>query len=129
MILPDGADKLLSANVGMGSEATVLVVLDLDCQPCLESMPFYKKLLALPRMDGFKRRVVVLSKRGVVPIARMLDQQGFKPHKLTSGPAAVREVETAPTVVVIGPNGKRRGAWTGRLTAAQEAEVFAAIGS
>ena len=126
--LPPESDKLLSTNVGIGTEITVLVVVDEKCQPCWDSIPFYKKLLALPRMDSTRRRLVVLVRSGVIPVKEILDAQGFRPHHLTSGPREVRDVVTVPSVIVIGPDGKRRGAWEGRLTAQQETEVLKAIG-
>jgi hypothetical protein len=126
--IPPGADPLVSSTVGLGKEATVLIVISPDCQPCLESIAFYKKLLALPRMDGTARRLVILAQNGVIPVKRLLDEQNFKPHGLTSGPAATHEIQDLPTLIVLDPSGKRRGNWTGKLTAKQEAEVLASIG-
>jgi hypothetical protein len=46
---------------------------------------------------------------------------------LTSGPAAAQAITTVPTLIILDGAGVRRGAWGGRLTPAQEAEVLAAI--
>jgi hypothetical protein len=122
-------DPLVSRSVGLGKEATVLLVLSPDCDVCEESMPFYRTLLAQPRMDGKARRLVVLTQGGLVPVQKVLEKHSFRPHGLTSGPAAVREVPDVPTVVVLNGFGKRLGTWAGRLTVIQQTEILQALGS
>jgi hypothetical protein len=120
-------DPLASENVGLGKISTVLLVLAPDCQACIDSMPFYRTLLALPKMDGVERRLVVLAQKGVIPVDRMLRAHRFEPHKLTSGPAATHDVTDVPTVIVLDAKGVRLGAWAGRLTAGQEKAVVDAV--
>jgi hypothetical protein len=120
-------DPLVSKSVGLGKESTVLLVMSPDCTICVESMGFYKSLLAQPRMDGTARRFVVLTQGGMVPVEAVLKSNGLNPHRLTSGPASVRDVRDVPTLVVLDASGKRRGTWVGRLTPIQEKEVLAAI--
>ena len=121
--VPAGADPL--SSVGLGTDRTVLVLITPDC--CLGAISFYKTLLALPQMDGKARRLVILARDGVMPVGRVLDSANFKPHLLTSGPAAVHEIRDAPTVIVLDPAGKRIGTWTGTLTQSQQGEILAAI--
>jgi len=124
--VPPGGDPL--SVVGLGSEITVLVVVEPDCARCRDSIPFYKRLIALPRMDGKVRRLVVIGRKGVIPVQDMLQAASFKPHRLTSGPrepvAAIKEV---PTIILLDANGKRMSMWTGVLTQQQEEQVVSAI--
>jgi hypothetical protein len=113
--------------VGLGKEVTVLLVLSPDCIPCRNSMGFYRRLIALPQMDGRLGRIVVLAQGGVVPMNRVLDESGFKPHGVTSGPAATHEIRDLPFVVVLDRAGRRQGSWSGVLTLAQEEEVVARV--
>jgi hypothetical protein len=116
------------AVVGLGTEATVLVVVSPDCVACVESMDFYKSLLRLSRMDGFVRRLVVIAQDGVIPMKRILDSHDLKPHRLTSGPAEAQQIPVVPTLIILDAAGRRQGTWVGRLTAAQEMDVVNTIG-
>ena len=116
------------STVGLGKEVTVLLVMAPSCTVCQAEIPFYKTLLELPRMDGTAKRLVVLG-IGIAPIRQELDSAKFRPHLLTSGPAATREITEFPTVIVLDAQGKRLGAWTGKLTEVQQKEIVAAISS
>jgi hypothetical protein len=105
----------------------VIVVMKPDCPPCEEAIPFYQRLLALPRMDGVHRRLVVIGRGGVVPVQRLLQAHAFKPHALTSGPAAANEISQFPMVVVVDGKGQRRNAWTGPLTKQQAQQIMSAV--
>ena len=134
---------------GLGAEVTVFVVYRAGCDPCNESLDFYKKLLSLPRMNGTDRRFVLLAVDGLAPAARDLEERGFpSPHRalgiasdaillpdenneLQRRTARVEGVDlkNPPALIVVGPSGERLGTWVGRLTPQDEADVLAIIQS
>lgn len=116
-------------SVGLGKLSTVVVIMASGCKACFDAVPFYKRLLALPGMDGKARRLVVVAMDGVWPVKYKTDAVQFTPHRLTSGPYPGLNfpgVKEAPTIVVLDAAGKQRGAWAGPLTAEQQKAVIAA---
>ncbi|MDQ3068835.1 MAG: hypothetical protein M3R55_03790 [Acidobacteriota bacterium] len=116
-------------GLGLGKLSTVVVAMASDCKACLDAVPFYKTLLALPGMDGKARRLVVVAMDGVWPVKFKTDAAKFTPHRLTSGPYPGLDfpgVRRAPTIVVLDAAGKQRGAWAGPLTPEQQKAVIAA---
>jgi hypothetical protein len=114
-------------NLGLGSERSVVIAFSADCGPCKESLPFYKRILAADGMDGKRNRIIVMSTDGVVPVSKILESAGFKPHLLVSYPRMRKLPEIsdqAPELVVVDAAGKVLGTWRGRLTAAEETEVL-----
>jgi hypothetical protein len=86
--------------------------------------------MQLPEVDGTARRVVVVAMNGVVPVSRMVESHGFKPHRLTSGPYSVRSlpgVSEPGTVLLLDAEGRQVGKWAGTLSDVQQREIVAAI--
>lgn len=118
-------------QLGIGTKSTAFIILEgADCKACIESMPFYRRLMELPEMNGTSRRVVVIAKAGVWPVKNVTDAHGFMPHRLNSGPYMMRPVPgvtSAPTVLVLDAKGVQRGKWEGVLSAEQQKAVIAAL--
>lgn len=114
--------------VGLGERVTVLIFLEPECPACIGSMPFLKRLMTIRGLDGKAGRLIAIARNGVIPVKALIDEQGFKPHRLTSGPAgAATAVHSAPAVLVLDGAGKRAGLWSGRLTNEQQREVIELI--
>ena len=117
-------------KLGLGSASTAVIAVTGDCSACVESVDFYKRLMALPAVDGQSRRVVVVAMDGAMPARRLFEPHGFKPHSLTSGPYKFKEiagVSQPGTILVLDAAGNQRGKWVGPLTASQEQEVIRAM--
>jgi thiol-disulfide isomerase/thioredoxin len=118
-------------GLGLGTEATVIVTFaSEDCAPCVQAIPFYKRLLALPRMDGKARRFIVVAVDGLWPVKDILDPQRFEPHRLTSGPYPARRlpgVSGTPALLLLDRAGKTVRVWEGPLSNAQQQEIIDAI--
>jgi hypothetical protein len=116
-------------NYGLGSHRTVVIAFGSKCEPCKNSVPFYKQLLTV--MDSERTRMIVLSTDGVVPVHKVLVAAELKPHRLVSYPrmSKLREIsDDAPELTVLDASGKSLGTWRGRLSALEEAEVLKLIG-
>jgi len=117
-------------RLGLGTDATVVVVFSEAAPTSLSALPFYQTLAALPRMDGVTRRLVVIAPDGVVPAQEVLLAHGVKPHRLTSGPSPADlplPVRGIPAVVVLNAQGVRVGAWEGALTPEQQRDIVKAV--
>jgi hypothetical protein len=118
-------------GLGLGTESTVVVAFASErCAPCTQLIPFYKRLLALPRMNGKVRRLVVVAVDGLWPVKLILDPHKFEPHRLTSGPYPAQRlpgVTATPSLLLLDGAGKTVGKWEGGLSAAQQEDVIAAI--
>jgi hypothetical protein len=113
-----------------GSAVTVIAVFGVECGPCQASVPFYKRLSAHPAIDRRAASFAVLAKGGIWPVidAIQAHPQGFRAKPVASYPDDDRfAVRDLPTLLVIDGAWKERGRWTGVLSAAQEAEVFALV--
>lgn len=114
-----------------GDQVTVLVVVGASCEPCMEAVPFYKRLWSLPLIDGKARRVALLTTGGVVPVMSAIEKhpEGFVPRPAASYPGDDRfKVQVLPTVIVFDGAWKQRGRWEGKLSPSQEREVIDLIG-
>lgn len=117
-------------ELGLGTRATVVIAMSTSCQSCVESMEFYKSLLALPEMDGKAGRVIGVAMDGVWPMHEIIAAEGFKPHRLTSGPYMTQSlpgVSQPGTILLLDADGRQRGRWVGRLTDAEQEELIAAL--
>lgn len=117
-------------TLGLGTEATIVIAMSTTCTSCIESMEAYKRLTALPGMDGKGRRVVAVAMDGVWPLKDLADPLGFKPHRLTSGPyprTHLPGVSEAGSVLLLDRDGKARGKWVGRLSADMERNIVSAL--
>jgi hypothetical protein len=114
-------------SMGLGTEHTLVVVLAPACAPCDAALPFYKRLMERPAIDGTRRRVVVVG-HGVVPIRKALEAAGVYPHAVTSGPDGfVASIGEFPTLILVDAHGTRQKSWTGPLSPEGERDVIAAL--
>ena len=116
-------------TLGLGSKATLVATMSTDCESCAASVEFYKQLMGMAEMDGVERRLVVVSMNGVAPLAQALEPQGFKPHRLTSGPqrGQLPGAANPGVLLLLDADGAQVGRWAGALSAAQQREVISAI--
>src|SRR5687768_414674 len=64
-------------SLKLGKASTVIIVFATDCKPCLQALPFYKKLMALPGMDGVERRMNMMTTDGALPGTLVLEANGL----------------------------------------------------
>lgn len=59
-------------ELGLGERATVIVVFCAECQRCIDSIPFYKRLASAAGSDDDRTRFLVLTVGGVIPASNVL---------------------------------------------------------
>ncbi len=113
-----------------GSDATVVVVFSVQCSDCAASVPFYRRLQQRIGENTARRSMVFLTQDGIWPAIGAIEKhpEGFKPGRVVAYPRDDRfALKGMPTVLLFGDGWKRTGEWHGRLDAAGEREVLAAI--
>lgn len=116
-------------SLKLGKESTVIIVFATDCEPCIKALPFYKRLMELPRMDGVERRMNMMTTDGAVPGTLVLEANGVTPHHFSSYPNySLMAVPHVPsTLYVLNAAGQLIGKWDGALSASNEADIVAAL--
>lgn len=111
-----------------GSEVTVVVVFSAECPDCVASIPFYRRVQQRIGANTNRRSLAFLTEDGLWPAVEALKKEGLDPGRVSSYPRDDRfELKGMPTVLLFGDGWQRVGEWHGRLDAAGEREVLAAI--
>ncbi len=115
-------------GVAWGGQSTLLLAVRKGCHFCEESMPFYRRLVALRDQHRTDTQLVAVfpdsevEARGVLKDAR-LDNIG-----LASGvPLSRINVTGTPTLLLVDKRGVVSRAWSGELTLDGEEEVLKAL--
>ena len=109
------------------SRQTLLMVLREDCRYCRESVSFYQQLSSAAR-DPRRIRLVVASTDSPGSMSSYLESNAIQADGVvTVGPGTLK-VPGTPFLLLVDAAGKVKQIWRGKLGAAQEREVFAALG-
>jgi hypothetical protein len=102
---------------------TLLVVVQSRCKFCTASMPFYERL---SRSAHGGTQIVVLTQEEAAIGRAYVSSHGFVPDAVVSIPEFAR-IHSTPTVILTDATKTVRRIWTGKLSAASEAEVLATL--
>lgn len=112
----------------LGKSGTLVIAFSSQCPYCIASVPFYKKLSAIPRMDGLDFRMIVLAMDGLDPVTDYLASAGLAPHTVASFPKArPLAIQGTPTVLLLEGDGRLKDSWVGQLTPEAEASILARV--
>jgi hypothetical protein len=109
------------------SRETLLMVLREDCRYCRESVPFYQQLSSAKR-DPRGIRVVVVSTDSPGSMSAYLRSNAIQADRVVTVRPGILKVPGTPSLLLVDGTGKVKQMWRGKLGAAQEREVFAALG-
>jgi cytochrome c553 len=104
-------------GAGGGSERTLVIVLQRNCSFCLESMPFYRGLVANrgSARDALQLVVVAPSRDG--DVASYLASMGMQPDIVAyDNGSALPGVRVTPTLLLADPRGVVLEEWTSKLS-------------
>lgn len=113
-----------------GSDVTVVVVFSANCADCVASIPFYRRMKQRIGDDTDRRGMVVMTQDGIWPAIAKIEThpEAFKPGRVVSYPRDDRfALKGMPTLLLFGADRQQVGEWRGRLDAAGERAVLAAI--
>lgn len=121
------------------AQQTLLLVVASNCRFCVESMPFYRKLItavtARHRMHsnadastGLRdAQIVGLSTDESEVLRSYFDRHDVDPETLVSMPRGLLKLEGTPTLILADSSGVIKDVWLGRLDARGEADVSAKL--
>jgi hypothetical protein len=121
-------------RLGLGNTISVFFVFSAEDPTCMKQVNFYKRLLAVPGMDGKSGRLIMFTRDGLVPALQALKARSLTPHATGSFPTALG-VDTPglakgnlPTalgsIAILDKAGALLKSWEGFLSAAQQEEVL-----
>ncbi|MEZ5289859.1 MAG: hypothetical protein R2745_02140 [Vicinamibacterales bacterium] len=113
------------------ADATVVLFVRKSCQFCTASMPFYNRLTTKWPRGREARHVqfVVITTDDDATAATYLSTFDVSVDVLRANERPPNKVFATPTVLIVAADGRVRGAWTGQLSEAGEAEVVATLES
>ena len=109
-----------------GTDKLILFVLTPTCPYCIQSYPFYRKVIESKRQDT---KIVV----GVdlsVPIEierRLILREGLNIDTLITIPTIDWGISSVPTIILLDNEAKVEDVWIGLLDIDQEKEVLSAV--
>lgn len=105
---------------------TVLLILRRTCVDCVDSAPFYRRLIQMRNDQSKALQVVAAARDHVDDFKAFLDKNGIIPDEV----AVLRSDmwKTTPTVILVDELGFARKIWTGRLPPEVEHAVLMAAG-
>jgi hypothetical protein len=106
-----------------GAPKTLLIAMNTRCHFCTESIPFYNSLVE--RHSGTRVLAVFPNDEGEVK--EYARQQRLRLETVGGVDFRALQIESTPTMILIGDDGKILDFWIGKLSAANEARVTAAV--
>ena len=110
-----------------GRAGTLLAVLSSECRFCTESMPFYQRLSAHPKVvaGGVKFQVVTTQPIGVM--RTYLSQHGLTPSAVLTVTETGAYVRGTPSLILTDSKGVVIDSWSGALPPEEERKVVTAL--
>jgi hypothetical protein len=103
--------------------ATLLLAVSPKCRFCTDSMPFYKKLTALPEVQNGRLRLSLLTLQNPDDVRAYAADHGVSIAEAMPVAGSGLSIAATPTLVLVGPDSKVRESWVGYLNEAQEGAV------
>jgi peroxiredoxin len=105
------------------SDKTLLLFLQQDCGVCLDSLPFYRKIIATFKEPSRVQFVLI------TPGKPELAHEFFQKENLSfaivlQGKKGLLGVVGSPTLILADSNGLVHGSWSGQLSPQQENDVW-----
>lgn len=115
-------------SIALGAHGTAIVAFSTQCKFCVASVPFYKTLAELDRMDGTDLRFVILAMEDLQRVTEYNRDHSIGAHAVLSFPRTRPvEIRGTPTLIVLDGGGRLKKSWIGQLTKKAEAEVIATL--
>lgn len=104
------------------SRKTLLLFLQQDCPSCIESLPFYRRLLNGFREPSEVQFVLITPKQPQVA-ENFFKNEGLSFRTVLQGENGPLGVKLSPTLILTDSNGRVRGSWIGELQSEQENQI------
>lgn len=125
---PPGRTISLSGVDFSHSKKTLLMFLQQDCNICVESLPFYRKLI-----DTFQEptnvQLVLITPSQPEVADEFFKNAGLSFRTVLQGERGLLGVKLTPTLILADSTGTVRGSWIGQLRPEGETEVLTMLGN
>jgi hypothetical protein len=108
------------------SNKTLLLFLQMDCDVCLDSLPFYRKLSETFSDPGDVKLVLITPTEPEVA-SDFFKNKGLLFKTVLQGKRGLLGVQLSPTLILADSTGAVHGSWIGQLSAQQETDVWAML--
>lgn len=126
---PIVGSKLLLDQIDFSkADKTALVAVSTRCHFCMESAPFYQKLIEQVGRDK-KTQIFFLFPRNVEEGKQYLEGLNLRPVNVTEAEFVSLQIGGTPTVMLADSNGNLTDVWVGKLPARDEEEVLTKLKS
>lgn len=105
------------------SNKTLLLFLQQDCNVCIESMPFYRQLLATFN-DPQDVKLILITPDRPEQATQFFKNEGLTFNIVLQGKRGLLGVQLSPTLILADSTGAVYGSWIGQLSQQQETEVW-----
>jgi len=105
------------------SEKTLLLFLQPDCEICIKSLPYYRKLLDKFRDVG-DVTLVLITPNEPEATREFFNSHGLSFNTVLQGKRGLLGVQLSPTLILTDSTGTVHGQWIGELSAQQETDVW-----
>jgi hypothetical protein len=105
------------------SNKTLLLFLQQDCDICIESLPFYRKLLHTFQ-DPNDVNLVLITPNQPGIASEFFKNEGLKFESVLQGKRGLLGVQLTPTLILADSTGTVYGSWIGQLSTEQETEIW-----
>ena len=120
---PSGRTISVSGVDFSRSEKTLLLFLQQDCNICIESLPFYRKLI-----DSFQEstdvQLVLITPYRPEVANEFFKNAGLRFKTVLQGDRGLLGVKLSPTLILADSSGTVRGSWIGKLQTERETEIW-----
>jgi hypothetical protein len=107
---------------------TLVLALKKGCHFCEESMPFYRRLLAMQQAGQLNARLVALFPDGSTDVTEVMESQKLAIPAFPAIRLDTFRVSGTPTLILVDQNGRVVKPWVGRQDVAGENDVIRTIG-
>ena len=105
------------------SKKTLLLFLQQDCNVCIESLPFYRKLI-----DTFQEptdvQLILITPNRPEMAGEFFKNAGLSFRTVLQGDRGLLGVKLSPTLILADSDGNVRGSWIGKLQPERETEIW-----
>jgi len=124
---PSGRTISVSGVEFSRSKKTLLLFLQQDCNICIESLPFYRRLVDTFRESTDVQLVLITPYRPEVA-DEFFKKTGLSFKTVLQGDRGLLGVKLSPTLILADSTGTVRGSWIGKLQPERETEIWTMLG-
>jgi hypothetical protein len=106
---------------------TVVLAISTTCNYCMESLPFYKRLLEAQQTAGQRTRMVAVFPNPKPEVEQYKEQNQLHVESVPALNYSTLNLTGTPTLILVDSTGRVLDFWVGKLSKEEEQQVIAEI--